>query len=57
MPEVPETVVRDAVFAFTTEPLTKFVPTTLSVNAGPLAVTLFGERSVMVGTVLAGVIG
>ena len=42
-------VVRSASFQRTTEPLTKSLPFTVSVKAGPLAAALLGEREVNVG--------
>src|ERR1043166_4614570 len=54
--ESTKVVEREAPFDFTIEPLTKFVPTTLRTNPPLPAVTLFGERSVIVGAVLGGVI-
>ena len=42
-------VVRFAPFQRTTEPLTKLLPFTVSVKAGPPAAALLGEREVNVG--------
>src|SRR5512134_2654879 len=50
-------VVRLAPFHRTTEPATKFVPFTVSVNAAPPAVAEVGERVDTVGTGLLAVIG
>ena len=44
-------VVRFAPFQRTTEPLTKLLPFTVSVGAGPPAAALLGEREVNVGAV------
>ena len=41
---------RSTPFQRTTEPETKFVPFTVSVNAGPPAVAELGLRLVVVGT-------
>ncbi len=43
-------VVRAAPFQFTTEPVTKFEPLTVSVKAGPPAVALLGEIELIAGT-------
>src|SRR5947208_1911870 len=43
-------VVRAPPFQRTTDPLTKFVPFTVSVNAPPPAVVLVGDSEVTVGT-------
>ena len=43
-------VVRLEPFTWTTDPLTKFVPFTVSVNAGPPTVVEFGEMLVSEGT-------
>ncbi len=51
----PKTVVRWIPFTLIAEPLTKFIPTTLSVKAGPPASTLLGFSSVIVGGGVAAV--
>jgi hypothetical protein len=43
-------VVSAAPFQLTTEPLTKLLPLTMSVNVGPPAVAFIGDREVMDGT-------
>ena len=46
---LPNVVVRAVPFQFTTEPLTKFVPVTVSVNADAPAAAVVGEIEVSVG--------
>jgi hypothetical protein len=43
-------VVRGDPFQFTTEPVTKFDPFTVSVKAGPPCVALLGESELIAGT-------
>ena len=47
--ELTNVLVRAAPFQRTLEPLTKLVPLTVSVNAGPPAATLFGDSELTVG--------
>jgi len=54
--EETKVVVRSAPFQRTTDPETKFVPFTVSVNAAPPAVREDGLRLVVVGTGLAGLL-